>query len=82
MNLYEVGPRDGLQNEKEMVSTETKVELVNRLSLAGFRWIESTSFVSPKWVPQMADAVDVMRMIDKKPGTRYPALLPNIKVSR
>lgn len=80
VTIYEVGPRDGLQNEKELISTGTKVALVDQLTEAGFSKIETTSFVSPKWVPQLADAAEVMKKIFRKPGTRYPVLIPNTKV--
>ena len=76
----EVGPRDGLQNEKELVPTDVKVELINRLSDSGLQSIEATSFVSPKWVPQLADAADVMQRIRQRPGVSYPVLVPNMKV--
>jgi len=79
VGLVEVGPRDGLQNDKAMVPTEVKVGLIDRLTAAGFAAIEATSFVSPKWVPQMADAAEVMRRIARKPGVRYPVLTPNMK---
>ncbi len=79
VRLVEVGPRDGLQNEKAMVPTEVKVALIDQLTDAGFAAIEATSFVSPKWVPQMADAADVMACIRRKPGVRYPVLTPNLK---
>src|SRR5258706_10893176 len=79
VTLVEVGPRDGLQNEKELVSTANKVELVHRLQAAGLREIEVTSFVSPKWVPQMADNADVMSGIQRLPGVRYSVLVPNMK---
>ena len=79
VRLVEVGPRDGLQNEKAMVPTDVKVALIDRLTDAGFPAIEATSFVSPKWVPQMADAADVMARIRRKPGVRYPVLTPNMK---
>ncbi|MDQ0191249.1 hydroxymethylglutaryl-CoA lyase [Alicyclobacillus cycloheptanicus] len=75
--LKEVGPRDGLQNESRVVSTEDKVELVNRLTAAGFRHIEVTSFVHPKWIPALADADAVLAAIDRKPGVSYSALVPN-----
>lgn len=80
VTIYEVGPRDGLQNEKELIPTDTKVALVDHLTDAGFSMIETTSFVSPKWVPQLADAGNVMKKVFKKPGTRYPVLIPNTKV--
>ncbi|NOL48713.1 hydroxymethylglutaryl-CoA lyase [Pelistega europaea] len=79
VKIVEVGPRDGLQNEKEFVPTEVKVELINRLTDAGFSNIESASFVSPKWVPQMADGSEVMAQIQRKPGVIYSALTPNMK---
>ena len=78
MIIVEVGPRDGLQNEQAAVSTADKIEFVNRLSAAGFPVIEVTAFVSPKWVPQMADAAEVFAGIIKRPGTRYSALVPNV----
>jgi hydroxymethylglutaryl-CoA lyase len=77
--MVEVGPRDGLQNEKASVPTEIKVGLIDRLTDAGFPAIEATSFVSPKWVPQMADNAQVMAAIRRKPGVRYPVLTPNVK---
>lgn len=79
VRIFEVGPRDGLQNEKRFVPTSDKIELVNRLAQCGFEKIEVTSFVSPKWVPQMADAAEVMAGIDRKPGTAYAVLTPNMK---
>ncbi len=79
VKIVEVSPRDGLQNEKAMISTAVKVELINRLSQAGFKNVEATSFVSPKWTPQMADAADVMTQITRRPGTIYSVLTPNIK---
>lgn len=79
VKIVEVGPRDGLQNEKTMVATATKFELINRLSNAGLSVIEATAFVSPKWVPQMADAPDVMAQITRKAGVTYPVLTPNLK---
>jgi hydroxymethylglutaryl-CoA lyase len=77
VRIVEVGPRDGLQNERAHISTEDKIRFVDLLSDAGFAWIEVTSFVHPKAVPQMADADDVSRGIHKRPGTRYVALVPN-----
>src|SRR5690242_18289794 len=77
VRMVEVGPRDGLQNEKAVVPTATKIELINRLSACGLRTIEATSFVSPKWIPQLADAAEVYTGIEKKPGVAYPALVPN-----
>ena len=74
----EVGPRDGLQNERALVSTADKIEFVNRLSAARHAVIEVSAFVSPKWVPQMADAAEVLAGITRRPGTRYTALVPNL----
>ena len=79
VKIVEVGPRDGLQNEKEFVATEIKIELVNRLASAGLQNVESASFVSPKWVPQMADGAAVMAGIERRPGTIYSALTPNLR---
>jgi hydroxymethylglutaryl-CoA lyase len=79
VTLVDVGPRDGLQNEKQMIAADVKVELVDRLTAAGFRHIEVTSFVSPKWVPQMADAAEVMARIHRQPGVVYSVLTPNMK---
>lgn len=79
VKIVEVGPRDGLQNEKAFVPTATKIELVNRLSAAGFPNVETTSFVSPKWVPQMADAADVLDGIERRAGTIYSVLTPNLR---
>jgi len=79
VKIVEVGPRDGLQNEKEFVPTEVKIELVNRLSAAGFRNIEAASFVSPKWVPQMADGAQVMAGIERRAGSIYSVLTQNMK---
>lgn len=79
VTLFEMGPRDGLQNEKTFVPTHKKIELVDRLSECGFRKIEVTSFVSPKWVPQMADAQDVMDSIYRHPAVVYAVLTPNVK---
>src|SRR5512144_338317 len=79
VRLVEVGPRDGLQNEQAPVPTDVKVELIDLLTDAGFAAIEATSFVSPKWVPQMADAADVMARIRRRAGVRYPVLTPNLK---
>jgi hydroxymethylglutaryl-CoA lyase len=78
VTIVEVGPRDGLQNEQAMVSTADKVEFVNRLSAAHLPVIEVSAFVSPKWVPQMADAAEVFAGITRAPGTRYTALVPNL----
>ncbi|KZK98188.1 MULTISPECIES: hydroxymethylglutaryl-CoA lyase [unclassified Pseudovibrio] len=79
LNIFEMGPRDGLQNEKTLIPTANKIELINLLSECGFEKIETSSFVSPKWVPQMADAAEVFAGITRKPGVRYTALTPNIK---
>ena len=79
VNLVDVGPRDGLQNEKQEIPASIKIELVNRLSDAGFRNVESGSFVSPKWVPQMATSTEVMAGIIRKPGVIYSVLTPNMK---
>ncbi|PRG94913.1 hydroxymethylglutaryl-CoA lyase [Burkholderia gladioli] len=79
VKIVEVGPRDGLQNEKSFVPTETKVALVDGLSKAGFRNVEAASFVSPKWVPQMADGAELMAGIARRPGTIYSVLTPNLK---
>ncbi|MGZ8358519.1 MAG: hydroxymethylglutaryl-CoA lyase [Telluria sp.] len=79
VKIVEVGPRDGLQNEKEAVPAAVKVELVDRLTQAGFRNIEAASFVSPKWVPQMATSTEVMANIARRPGTVYSALTPNMQ---
>ena len=79
VTLVDVGPRDGLQNEKELVTTEHKAQLVEMLYLAGLREIEVTSFVSPKWVPQMADNLGVMAAITRHPAVRYSVLTPNLK---
>ena len=79
VTIVEVGPRDGLQNEAEPVSTAQKVELIHRLQDAGCREIEATSFVSPKWVPQMADNAAVMAGIRRQPSVRYSVLTPNMK---
>lgn len=77
VRIVEVGARDGLQNEKTLVATAVKIELIDRLSATGLRSIEATSFVSPKWVPQLADAAEVYAGIAKRPGVRYPVLVPN-----
>ncbi len=79
VKIVEVGPRDGLQNEKEAVSAAVKIELVDRLSRAGFVNIEAAAFVSPKWVPQMATSSEVMAGIARRPGTLYSALTPNLQ---
>jgi hydroxymethylglutaryl-CoA lyase len=79
VKIVEVGPRDGLQNEKETIPAEVKIKLVDMLSAAGFANIEAASFVSPKWVPQMATSSEVMAGIARRPGTLYSALAPNMK---
>ncbi len=79
VHIVDVGPRDGLQNEKQMIPADIKVELVDRLTDAGFTNIEVTSFVSPKWVPQMSDAAEVMARIQRRPGVTYSVLVPNAK---
>lgn len=79
VNLIDVGPRDGLQNEKTPVPAEVKIGLVHRLQDAGLKEIEVTSYVSPKWVPQMADNHEVMQGITRQPGVRYSVLTPNLK---
>lgn len=79
VRLVEVGPRDGLQNEAGQISTDVKIELVARLAAAGIRHIEAASFVSPKWVPQMADSREVMAGIERRDGVIYAALTPNLK---
>src|SRR5215468_5241533 len=79
VTMIDVGPRDGLQNEPVTVPTEIKVGLIDRLTDAGLPVIEATSFVSPKWVPQMADNAEVMSGIRRKPGVSYPVLVPNMK---
>ena len=77
VTLYEVGPRDGLQNESRMVPTDDKVKLIDALTETGLRAIEITSFVNPKWIPQLADGAEVSRRITRKPGLVYSALVPN-----
>ena len=77
VRIVEVGPRDGLQNESVMVATADKIALIDRLTATGLRSIEATSFVSPKWVPQLADAAEVFAGITRKPGVHYPVLVPN-----
>ena len=77
VRIVEVGPRDGLQNEKAIIPTAVKIELIDRLSDCGLRTIEATSFVSPKWIPQLADAEEVFTGIRKREGVSYPVLVPN-----
>jgi hydroxymethylglutaryl-CoA lyase len=79
VKIVEVGPRDGLQNEAAIVPTPVKIELIDRLSGAGLPAVEATAFVSPKWIPQMADNAAVMAGIHRKPGVAYPVLVPNLK---
>jgi len=79
VTIVDVGPRDGLQAEATVVPTAAKIELIDRLSAAGVPSVEAGAFVSPKWVPQMADTADVLAGIQRKPGTRYPVLVPNEK---
>ncbi len=79
VTLFEMGPRDGLQNQKRLIPTEDKIDLVNRLSGCGYKKIEVTSFVSPEWVPQLADASEVMKGIRRKEGVVYTALTPNMQ---
>ena len=79
VKIVEVGPRDGLQNEKSIVPTDTKVSLIEQLASCGLSVVEATSFVSPKWVPQMGDNVDVMTRVQRMPGVTYSCLTPNLK---
>ncbi len=79
VKIVEVGPRDGLQNEKQLVPATTKIELIDRLADAGLKVIEATSFVSPKWVPQMGDNAEVLAGIRRRPGVTYAALTPNLQ---
>jgi len=79
VRIVEVGPRDGLQNEKTIISVSDKISLINQLSACGFKTVEATSFVSPKWVPQLADAAEVFTGIEKFPGVSYPVLVPNLQ---
>ncbi len=79
VTLYEVGPRDGLQAEKQIVSAADKIAVIDRLSASGLSQIEAASFVSPKWVPQMADATEVMTGITRRAGVAYPVLTPNMQ---
>ncbi len=79
VRIVEVGPRDGLQNEASGVATETRIEFIDRLSATGLGVIEAGAFVSPKWVPHMADSAAVMAGITRRPGVRYPVLTPNLK---
>lgn len=79
VRIVEVGPRDGLQNEKQIIPAAIKIELIDRLARAGLTDIETTSFVSPRWVPQMADHAEVMQGLERRPGVEYPVLVPNIQ---
>lgn len=79
VKIVEVGPRDGLQNEKQTIATTTKIQLINQLSAAGLSYIEAGSFVNPKWVPQMADSAEVFAGINRHPGVTYAALTPNLQ---
>ncbi|NIK10984.1 hydroxymethylglutaryl-CoA lyase [Alkalibacillus almallahensis] len=79
VTIKEVGPRDGLQNEKTLIDTDAKIDLINRLSESGLSYIELTSFVHPKWIPQLKDAVEVAKGIDRKDDVTYAALVPNLK---
>lgn len=79
VKIVEVGPRDGLQNEKAIVPTAIKIDFINRLTDCGLQTIEATSFVSPKWIPQLADHAEVLRGITQKPGVTYPVLVPNMQ---
>ena len=79
VRIVEVGPRDGLQNEKTIISVADKIALINQLSQCGFQTIEATSFVSPKWIPQLADAAEVFTGIEKFPDVGYPVLVPNLQ---
>ncbi len=79
VRLVEVGPRDGLQNEQQLVPAAVKLELIDRLGACGLKTIEATAFVSPKWVPQMADAAELMHSLNRRPGVAYPVLVPNMK---
>lgn len=79
VKIVEVGPRDGLQNESNIIPTAVKIELINRLSECGYSTIEATSFVSPKWIPQLADHAEVMRGINLHPNISYPVLVPNMQ---
>ncbi len=79
INIFEMSPRDGLQNEKKFIATKDKIKFINKLSLCGFKKIETSSFVSPKWVPQLSDAFDVFRGIERIESVKYTALTPNEK---
>lgn len=79
VKIVDVGARDGLQNEKQLIPTDLKVQLIDKLGRSGLQTIEATSFVSPKWVPQMADSTEVMQRIERLPFVSYPVLVPNMK---
>jgi len=79
VTIKEVGPRDGLQNEKEFIATADKIAWINKLAKTGLTYIEITSFVNPRWIPQLADAMEVAMKIERIPGVTYAALVPNIK---
>ena len=79
VKIVEVGPRDGLQNESRLVPSAVKIELIDRLGMAGLKTIEAAAFVSPKWVPQMGDAAEVMTSLPRRAGVSYPVLVPNLK---
>ena len=79
VRMVEVGPRDGLQNEANVIPTSVKLKLIRKLADCGLPVVEATSFVSPRWVPQLADAEDLMSALKRRPGTRYPVLVPNLK---
>src|SRR5690606_8095210 len=81
VRIVEVGPRDGLQNEKQIIPTATKVQLINQLADAGLQTIEAGSFVNPKWVAQMADSAEAFHQLTRKPGVTYAALAPNLQGS-
>src|SRR5688572_169970 len=79
VRIYEVGPRDGLQNEASPISTDAKLRFIDLLADAGLREIEATSFVSPRAIPQLADADELLARLDRRPGVRYPVLVPNAR---
>src|SRR5579863_8431233 len=79
VTIFEMGARDGLQNEAALIATDDKVRYIDLLSETGLQWIEATSFVSPKAIPQLADATEVFARIHKAPGVRYPVLVPNLR---
>lgn len=79
VTIKEVGPRDGLQNESKFIDTQDKIEWINRLSKTGLSYIEVSSFVHPKWIPQLADSEEVLKSIQREPGVTYAALVPNIR---